>query len=693
MRVEQALAGIAAKVGEVVGMLDAAVGCAAEWFGAILAGLAEAAERLLSLGRGTLESLFREGQAQATTGGTATITALTGMGEAFRARTAVAAASATGRMSGAVGEVTGQLSQVVTAGVGRNRAEVAAPASAKMEQAAARVGADYEQSLAQRVIDVLGNLIGGAFNALASIGAAVAQAVVAPLGSLAGPAMEALVGRAGALLAGVVAEATGGTLSYGEDRWGHPAADLADSTAAFRDAGRGLDLDGVDPAANFHPGGILANPVIWLMFAAFLFFYFILWLMQLIRTIPRALPRTKTKPPDHACPLPFTPPLAHQTAQFVPGINWLIGSFKVNITFLDHDDSGCQCRCGEYRQRIRGFALRDSGTGVMKPANPPGLVLNPVTFQEDVRGGLVPYGVRAIEPNTDKDRFKPTRPTGCDYTCIDDPGFERIGPGEQASFHFEFEGGPVDACNGRTPVGQQAKWIVEGKFPVAAPGADHLAPLTGRTLDQLEGDLVGTLDHRGSERRVAESMQVCQDGRSVAAEACDEARDIRHAERDVIEHPASGRHEWSPVVDRALGHRGQPLVWIDEDQNVAGIYARARFMDLVRRIAAGVEGNVAVGRHGHLRRSAPEAEHPLVPVGRAQRRVAHEVDVVERVRRLAAAGCAARRDLDVVSVRTDHVAGGRRHAEEPDAARGQPLVIRDGIRRDPSEMPDRRIPL
>jgi hypothetical protein len=50
-------------------------------------------------------------------------------------------------------------------------------------------------------------------------------------------------------------------------------------------------------------------------------------------------------------------------------------------------------------------------------------------------------------------------------TSIDDPGFTGITPGEQASFHFEFEGGPVDACNGRTPVGQQATWIVDGKFP------------------------------------------------------------------------------------------------------------------------------------------------------------------------------------------------------------------------------------
>jgi len=48
-------------------------------------------------------------------------------------------------------------------------------------------------------------------------------------------------------------------------------------------------------------------------------------------------------------------------------------------------------------------------------------------------------------------------------------GLHRDQAGEQASFHFEFEGGPFDACNGRTPVGQQATWIVDGKFPQAHP--------------------------------------------------------------------------------------------------------------------------------------------------------------------------------------------------------------------------------
>jgi hypothetical protein len=129
-----------------------------------------------------------------------------------------------------------------------------------------------------------------------------------------------------------------------------------------------------------------------------------------------------------------------------------------------NDETGCSCRLGEYKQEIRGFAERDDGTGTMRPADPPRLKLDRNNHQEDLRGGIAPYGVRSsLIGNTDTDEFLPVRETGCEYKASDSPGMENVKPGEHARFKFEFRGGPVDRRD-RSSLGQWSEWVVEGDY-------------------------------------------------------------------------------------------------------------------------------------------------------------------------------------------------------------------------------------
>ena len=144
---------------------------------------------------------------------------------------------------------------------------------------------------------------------------------------------------------------------------------------------------------------------------------------------------------------------------------YLIADFEMGITFEEDPARGCLCRLGEYRQMINGFAERDGGTGVMKPADPPGLKLDRSRPQEDLRGGFVHYGWRSETAigNVDTDQFLPDRDTGCEYKGKDAPSMSGGVPGETKRFHFEFRGGPVDRRNRSIELGSWSKWIVEGE--------------------------------------------------------------------------------------------------------------------------------------------------------------------------------------------------------------------------------------
>jgi hypothetical protein len=138
----------------------------------------------------------------------------------------------------------------------------------------------------------------------------------------------------------------------------------------------------------------------------------------------------------------------------------------MNIIFKD-DDTGCSCQLGEYIQELRGFAERDHGTGVMKPDNPPGMVLDPAKYQEDLRGGLWHYGIRSEYRNEDNDEFLPERETGCEYKGSDTPGMTGR-EGEHMRFRFEFRGRPVDRRFRSLELKGQPwrEWTVEGDWVV-----------------------------------------------------------------------------------------------------------------------------------------------------------------------------------------------------------------------------------
>jgi outer membrane protein OmpA-like peptidoglycan-associated protein len=180
---------------------------------------------------------------------------------------------------------------------------------------------------------------------------------------------------------------------------------------------------------------------------------------------------------------------------------FFFGEFKMSIIFRN-DDTGCVCALGEYKQEVRGFAERDGGTGVMRPAPPLGLKLDRSKWQEDLRGGVARYGVRD-EPigNTDKDEFLPDRDTGCRYRGADSPGMQSIAEGEHVRFHFEFRGGAVDRRLRSVPIGAWSDWVVEGDYtrpkpppktptptPTPAPTPQQQLPLP---TPEVQGPTIG----------------------------------------------------------------------------------------------------------------------------------------------------------------------------------------------------------
>lgn len=167
--------------------------------------------------------------------------------------------------------------------------------------------------------------------------------------------------------------------------------------------------------------------------------------------------------------------------------------FTMRLTFEQEapDKSPyCDCNCGEYRQYVKGYFRRDHGKGVLKewPHLLPGnRLLAPDLFQEDgqytflsarsqkrqafyghryvddrARTIIKPAARRLLAENLDTDQFvDPNREDGCTYKGSDKPGLVG-GPNEELHFHLWFRGGPVDACNGGTEIGEWREWEVIG---------------------------------------------------------------------------------------------------------------------------------------------------------------------------------------------------------------------------------------
>jgi outer membrane protein OmpA-like peptidoglycan-associated protein len=187
-------------------------------------------------------------------------------------------------------------------------------------------------------------------------------------------------------------------------------------------------------------------------------------------------PKDKKKPKERACveswPLPLEKTIPARELLHSPYGAWLAAPFNMHIVFKN-DDTGCLCRLGEYIQEIKGFAERDHGTGTMVPANPPGQTLGPsIGYQEDLREGVLHYGIRSETRNEDKDSFSDPlsddRETGCEYTGSDTPGMANGKPGEHMRFHFDFRGRPVDRRYRSTQLDSWAwrEWTVEGDWIV-----------------------------------------------------------------------------------------------------------------------------------------------------------------------------------------------------------------------------------
>jgi outer membrane protein OmpA-like peptidoglycan-associated protein len=189
------------------------------------------------------------------------------------------------------------------------------------------------------------------------------------------------------------------------------------------------------------------------------------------------------KPHRHACLKPgldslslpsgtLTAPLIHAFA----GQYWMTRSFGMQVEFQNDPQTGCDCECGEYRQQLKGYHMRDFATGVMRDEVPQvtlvGGSLNRTEYQEDARDGnpRLPYGHR-WKPSSNKegDEFLPERESGCSYEGADDPGMRSSLPGECMEFKFEFRGAAVDTCNNNRLLGGWHHWTVEGKGCVPKP--------------------------------------------------------------------------------------------------------------------------------------------------------------------------------------------------------------------------------
>lgn len=135
-------------------------------------------------------------------------------------------------------------------------------------------------------------------------------------------------------------------------------------------------------------------------------------------------------------------------------------SFRMNAEF--ETPIPCTCRCGEYRQFVRGFANLN-GTPVVHRLCAE--TMSPTTWHEDclTSGGTdLKYGYHSI-PFANSRFTNPDQEGGCTFNGFDAPGFPLAGrsSGDRLELHLEFYGQLVDACDGNREL-TSSSWTVEG---------------------------------------------------------------------------------------------------------------------------------------------------------------------------------------------------------------------------------------
>jgi hypothetical protein len=179
-----------------------------------------------------------------------------------------------------------------------------------------------------------------------------------------------------------------------------------------------------------------------------------------------SLPGGVASPPGSA-PTPPTPPLQTRRAcvssEQIPdnhnGITSLQGNvydcFELNVDW-NNTGPGCDCRCGEYRQFVKGY-IKVNGRKQAKP------LWGVATLEENVYhedgDGTSRYGHRS-DPETSIDRFiNPDRARGCSYRGRDMPGLA-ASPGTHLDMALTFKGQTYDVC--QNTFGQKLhEWKVE----------------------------------------------------------------------------------------------------------------------------------------------------------------------------------------------------------------------------------------
>jgi len=118
--------------------------------------------------------------------------------------------------------------------------------------------------------------------------------------------------------------------------------------------------------------------------------------------------------------------------------------FEMNIDWEQPIPTTCECRCGEYRQYIKGY-FKVNGVKLKKPLWG-GADLEETVYHEDGDGAGTRYGHRS-EPESTGDVYNnPNRATGCSFRGWDRPGV--TGPaGTAVDFSLTFKGQTFDTCN------------------------------------------------------------------------------------------------------------------------------------------------------------------------------------------------------------------------------------------------------
>ena len=128
--------------------------------------------------------------------------------------------------------------------------------------------------------------------------------------------------------------------------------------------------------------------------------------------------------------------------------------FQMNVDWTN-SGPGCDCRCGEYRQFVKGH-IRVNGKNQQKRLFG-GAVLEENNYHEDADDDGKPYGHRDGS-DSNLDRFShPDRGTGCSYRGRDMPG-AAINSGVHLDLLLTFKGQSFDVC--KNTLGKVNEWTV-----------------------------------------------------------------------------------------------------------------------------------------------------------------------------------------------------------------------------------------